>query len=192
MPCSDNRRGRMIEEVTLLNTDKAAIMRMFAALFVCCLAPAVAAAPDEELLGRSEGYPVCPRLQASEPRCLIGSVSHLDEMFMARKVRNGAAVKPLDRAEKEPQITYSYKSSAKSINDYLERNRTTGLLILKGNTILLERYQYDRKPENRMSSYSMAKTIVAMLIGIALDEGRIKSLDDRRSEERRVGKECRS
>lgn len=50
---------------------------------------------------------------------------------------------------------------------------------MKGDTILAERYQYDRKPEQRMTSYSMAKTIVGMLVGIALSEGKIQSLDDR-------------
>ena len=52
-------------------------------------------------------------------------------------------------------------------------------MILKGDTILVERYQYDRKPEHRMNSYSMAKTLVAMLVGVALSEGQIQSLDDR-------------
>jgi CubicO group peptidase (beta-lactamase class C family) len=50
--------------------------------------------------------------------------------------------------------------------------------VLKDDTILVERYQYDRKPEQRMASYSMAKSIVSMLFGIAMAEGRIKSLDD--------------
>jgi CubicO group peptidase (beta-lactamase class C family) len=40
-----------------------------------------------------------------------------------------------------------------------------GLLILKGDTILVERYQYDRTPAHRMTSFSMAKTVVAMLVG---------------------------
>ena len=60
----------------------------------------------------------------------------------------------------------------------MSRNRTTALLVLKGDTILVERYQYDRKPEQRLVSHSMAKTIVAMLVGIALTERKIQSLDD--------------
>ena len=71
---------------------------------------------------------------------------------------------------------------SRALDDYLSHNRTTGLLVLKGDTILVERYQYDRKPEHRMNSYSMAKTLVAMLVGVALSEGRIQSLDDRAAE----------
>src|SRR5205807_4570733 len=54
----------------------------------------------------------------------------------------------------------------------------TGLMILKGDTVVVERYQYDRKPEHRFQSYSMAKTVVAMLVGIAIDEKKIGSVDD--------------
>ncbi len=137
------------------------------------------AAPDEEALGKAEGYPVCPPSPQWETRCLVGSMSRYDEVFPARKVAAGAKARPLERSESEPAISYTYQSQRSGLADYLARNRTTGLLILKGDTILVERYQYDRKPEQRMVSHSMAKTIVAMLVGVALSDHKIHSLDDR-------------
>jgi CubicO group peptidase (beta-lactamase class C family) len=50
---------------------------------------------------------------------------------------------------------------------------------VQGDSVLVERYQYDRKPEHRFASASMAKTVVAMLIGIALSEKTIASIDDK-------------
>jgi len=141
-------------------------------------AGAVLAAPDEETLGKAEGYPICPPSPQWGTRCLIGSMSRYDEVFPARKVANGAKVRPLKRSESEPTIRYTYQSQSRGLDDYLSRNRTTGLLILKGDTILAERYQYDRTPEHRMVSHSMAKTIVAMLVGVALSGRTIQSLDD--------------
>lgn len=146
---------------------------------VLFLAAPAFAAPDEELLGKAEGYPLCPASQRLEPRCLVGMVSHFDEAFPAHKVVRGSQVRELKRAAVEPAIRYRFQAQDGSVDDYLSNNRTTGLLILKGDTILVERYQYDRKPEHRMASYSMAKTIVAMLVGVALADGKIKSLDDR-------------
>src|SRR5262247_1759855 len=137
------------------------------------------AAPDEEVLGKAEGYPVCPRSPQWETRCLVGSMSHYDQVFPARPVAAGAKTRPLRRSESEPAIRYMYQSQMSGLADYLARNRTTGLLILKDNTVLVERYQYDRRPEQRLVSHSMAKTIVAMLVGVALSEGKIQSLDDR-------------
>jgi CubicO group peptidase (beta-lactamase class C family) len=136
------------------------------------------AAPDEAALGKAEGYPLCPASLRPETRCLIGLVSRFDEVFPTRKVARGAVARPLKRAEAEPEFRYTHQARKSGLDDYLVRNRTTGLLILKGDTILAERYQYDRTPEHRMSSYSMAKTIVGMLVGVALSEGRIRSLDD--------------
>jgi CubicO group peptidase (beta-lactamase class C family) len=144
---------------------------------VLCAGGAVAA-PDEAALGKAEGYPLCPASLRPETRCLIGLVSRFDEIFPTRKIARGPQTRPLDRAAAEPSLRYSYQGRKADLDDYLARNRTTGLLILKGDTILVERYQYDRKPEHRMASYSMAKTTVAMLVGVALAEGRIGSLDD--------------
>src|SRR5688572_10911663 len=49
---------------------------------------------------------------------------------------------------------------------------------MRGDTVLVERYQYDRKPADRFQSMSMAKTVVAMLVGIAVADKKIASIDD--------------
>src|SRR5437667_89066 len=54
----------------------------------------------------------------------------------------------------------------------------TGLLVARGDTILIERYQYGRNDRHRFTSWSMAKTVTSMLVGIAIAEGRIRSVDD--------------
>jgi len=154
-------------------------VRLLSLLASIFLAVGAHAAPDEELLGKAEGYPICPGSARPEERCLVGLVSRFDEVFPARKVARGTAVRPLKRVAADPVIRYTHESRISDLDDYLSRNRTTGLLILKGDTILVERYQYDRKPDQRMTSYSMAKTIVAMLVGVALAEGKVQSLDDR-------------
>ena len=54
----------------------------------------------------------------------------------------------------------------------------TGLLLIRDGEVLAERYQYDRKPEHRFVSHSMAKSIVSIAVGMALAEKKIASLDD--------------
>src|SRR5262245_22926585 len=96
--------------------------------------------------------------------------SGYDQVGMqARRIAKGSQVTPLKRAEKEPDF---------GTDAFLAQNRNTGLLVLKGDTILTERYQYERKPEHRFTSMSMAKTLVAMLVGIAVSEQQISSIDD--------------
>ncbi len=65
-----------------------------------------------------------------------------------------------------------------TLDDYLNRQPVTGLLIAKDNTILVERYQYGRTDTDRLTSFSMAKTVLSLLIGIAVKEGAIRSVDD--------------
>ena len=139
------------------------------------------AAPDEELLGKAEGYPVCPLDDANlgPDRCLVGLFSHFDQVYPARKVSRGGPVHQLARAATEPVISYVMSDGSRwGVDDFLEHNRTMGLLILKGDRILVERYQYDRTAQQRFHSQSIAKTVVAMLVGIALQEGKIRSIDD--------------
>ena len=137
------------------------------------------AAPDEVALGRDDGYPICAPSLAIETRCLVGELSRRDEVYPSRRVPKGAEVRAFKRTPKEAVVRYRWQGSESGLDDYLSRNRTTGLLILKGDTILAERYQYDRTPAHRMTSMSMAKTVLAMLVGAALADGSLKSLDDR-------------
>lgn len=150
---------------------RAGLTALAAVAFFCQLAWA---APDEELLGKSEGYPVCkqPWVGNSEQRCLVGNLSHYDEVVSARVVKAGTPV-ALKRAATEPRIRYR----GGDIDAFLAANRNTGLLVIKEGTVLAERYQYARKAEDRFQSFSMAKTVVAMLIGIAIAEGEIGSVD---------------
>ena len=146
---------------------------------VVAFAPSVARpAPDEEALGKAEGYPVCAPSARVETRCLVGLVSRRDEVTPSRKVARGSEARGLRRADAEPAFRYSRRGVATGLDDYLATHRTTGLLILKGDTILAERYQYERTAAHRMTSMSMAKTVVAMLVGIAVEEGAIGSIDD--------------
>jgi CubicO group peptidase (beta-lactamase class C family) len=151
-------------------------------LVLASAAGPVPAAPDEELLGKAQGYPVCPLPPAGSfagQHCLVGMLSHYDQVVQARKVAKGAAVLELKRAPAERRISYTFQSRGGDTDWFQRNHRNTGLLVLKGDTIVVERYQYDRKPEHRMQSFSMAKTVVAMLVGIALAEGKIASIDDR-------------
>jgi len=118
------------------------------------------------LLGKAEGYPVC---RGFEMRCMVGRYSNMPELFPTHKVAKPALPRDLKVAEKAPEL---------GVDAFLDNNRNTGLLILHGDTILAERYQYDRRPGNRFESASMAKTVLGMLVGFAVAENKL-SLDDR-------------
>jgi CubicO group peptidase (beta-lactamase class C family) len=136
-----------------------------------------AGGPDAERYGLGAGYPKGDGATFGQIGSLVGSHSHLDEIFKSRRVHKAPTASRLVRVA-EPSITWRYKGAELSLDDYLARNPTTGLLVAQGDTILVERYQYDRTDRDRLTSWSMAKTVTAMLIGIAVEERFIRSIDD--------------
>ena len=157
------------------------VRTVVASLVGILLAGPAVAGPDEALLGKAEGYPVCRLDDANlgPDRCLVGLFSHFDEAYPARKVARGGPVHKLERATTEPAIDYEMPSGRHGdVDGFLVHRRTLALLVLHGGRILVERYQYDRTAGQRFHSQSMAKTVVAMLVGIALREGKIRSIDD--------------
>lgn len=135
------------------------------------------AEPDEDALGKAEGYPRGAITTMYAERFKVGSFSAAHELTPSRKVARGTEVTPLPRGE-SAAIAYRFKGERRTLDDYLDRQRATGLLVLKNGAIVAERYRYDRKETDLFLSFSMAKTITGLLIGIAADKGHIKSLDD--------------
>ncbi|HEU5194913.1 MAG TPA: serine hydrolase [Methylomirabilota bacterium] len=138
----------------------------------------VASGVEAEVYGSADGYPLGNRSTFFRLRYLVGSHSHLDEIFDSRVAHRAARPSELVRATSVPDITYTFENQTRTLEDYLARHPTTGLLVARGDTILVERYQYGRTDRQRFTSWSMGKTVTAMLVGIAIAEGRIRSVDD--------------
>jgi CubicO group peptidase (beta-lactamase class C family) len=131
--------------------------------------------PNAQEYGATEGYPIKAIYRV---QFFIGTFSHYDQVFESRTVGRAATPSRLTRATAEPTLRYEYQAETLTLDGYLARYPATGPLIARGDTILVERYQYARNDRHRFTSFSMAKTVTAMLIGIAIAEGRIRSVDD--------------
>lgn len=111
----------------------------------------------------------------------VDGFSRLDQILPANTVRKPETPSTWRRAAAPPTITYATQLTGSrrfSIDEYLARNPATGLLIAQGDTIHVERYQYGRTDAHRLTSFSMAKTVTAMLVGLAIADGAIASIDD--------------
>lgn len=69
--------------------------------------------------------------------------------------------------------------SEADIESYMETNRVVGILVLQDGKIRLERYAFGYGPEQRWTSFSVAKSFTSTLVGAAIKDGRIRSVDDR-------------
>lgn len=69
-------------------------------------------------------------------------------------------------------------SGAEHWNSYLETNNTQAFIVVQDGTILYENYFNNTQRDSMVTSFSVAKSFTSALIGIALQEGYIKSVDD--------------
>jgi len=138
--------------------------------------------PNAELYGAAEGFPIADRSLAHQPgephqvKYRVGAYSHFDEIYPTHRIERAAAPWMFKRSQAD--IRYYFRGNRSSVTEYLSCNPVTGLLIGKDDQILFEHYQYGRTDRDRLISQSMAKSITAMLIGIAIGDGAIKSVDD--------------
>jgi CubicO group peptidase (beta-lactamase class C family)/dienelactone hydrolase/TPR repeat protein len=136
--------------------------------------------PDAAALGANEGYPAARTRDAdSEKRHWVAAFSGRDALYPHHVIQRAASPSPLARASSPLTIDYQYEGARLGLKDYLSRNPVTGLIVAQGETIGFEHYQYGRNERHRFDSQSMAKTVTAILVGIAVAEGRIASIDDR-------------
>jgi len=153
-----------------------------AALLLCAmaLAGAARAEPDAQLLGQPQGYPLGNAANFFQPGYRVGSWSALDRVpgVLVRRVPAAPEAQPLPRSAEAADIRYRYRNIEYTLQDYLERQRATGVLVLQDGRIVAEHYRYGRKDDARFLSFSMAKSVTSLLVGIALEQGAIASLDD--------------
>jgi len=86
-------------------------------------------------------------------------------------LKQGAVLGDLSYKLRDDPATYT-------LEQYLTKFCTTGFLVLKDDQVVFERYLQGRKPSDSLLSASLSKTILAMLVGVAVKEGKL-ALDER-------------
>lgn len=106
---------------------------------------------------------------------------NIDRLAPTRDIRRGSLAAPLARHARDlaaEGLSYEYRDSPYTLDDFLRRNRVTGLLVLKAGRVALERYAMGNGPRSRWTTFSVAKAFTSTLVGAAVRDGSIASLDD--------------
>ena len=117
---------------------------------------------------------------ALTPDLQANTFRNIDRLFATAKVAHDPNnIKVLPHA-KEKLGNVKFKSHGKDYDlyDYLSINRISGLIIIKDGEIVLEDYELGNNENTRWMSMSVVKSITATLIGMAIQDGYIKSIDD--------------
>jgi CubicO group peptidase (beta-lactamase class C family) len=102
----------------------------------------------------------------------------IEHIFKTHTIHRGKTVHPLPVAATQIAPSFAYDGKTWTIDGYMKAYRVSGLLVLKDGKIVLEKYALGRKPTDRWTSFSVAKSVTSTLVGAAIQDGKIKSLND--------------
>jgi len=128
---------------------------------------------------------VAPREPASKAAAILTwpaakreqYIAALDSFFLTRTVKAGSRVHALDRGR--PLAAFERGGARAGYFDrFLAGQQVHGVLVLQNDKIRLERYTSPHSPSTRWNSFSVAKSLTSTLVGAAMKDGAIRSLDD--------------
>jgi CubicO group peptidase (beta-lactamase class C family) len=101
----------------------------------------------------------------------------MEKLAAHKVVKRGPTVFPLP-AGQPIDPTFEIAGTRHTVASYMDAYRASGVLVIKDGKVILERYGLGRGPEDRWTSFSVAKSVTSTLVGAAVRDGHIKSLDD--------------
>lgn len=106
-----------------------------------------------------------------------------NDIFPVRKV---SALPPVSKLSQNKEFIFpnilTFKTmkgqESSSLEDLFEHTETDALIVIKDGKVILEKYGKNSGRESAYAVFSVSKSIVSTLIGIAIEEGKIKSVGD--------------
>ncbi|MBO6494544.1 MAG: serine hydrolase [Roseivirga sp.] len=74
---------------------------------------------------------------------------------------------------------YTVPQTDQTLEDFLLETKTTAFLIIRNDSILYEQYFRDYEPSDVSNIFSVSKSVTSLLMGIAIDQGYINSVNDK-------------
>ena len=170
------------------------VRALSAHLLAATRCPTAAGTDEEDLYGADEpgGYPATPRGWQPRPgqfaiddrrkTRVVNYSGGYERQYPHRIIQAGGpgSVSSLSAAPKyNAEFTYRWGSEHRTVEEFARSYPLTGLLIARRGEVMVEHYFRDRDCNMRFQSWSMAKSITSLLLGICIDQGLVRSLDDK-------------
>jgi CubicO group peptidase (beta-lactamase class C family) len=101
----------------------------------------------------------------------------IEKIFPTRTVARGLTVSVLPHDAGPFDVSYTANGQTFDTAGYMKATNVSGLIIIQHGHVLLERYGLGRTQKDRWTSFSVGKSVTSTLIGAAIKDGYIKSLD---------------
>ena len=104
---------------------------------------------------------------------IVHNFSHMHESMFSVELISNAEPVVLPEAKNPIKKTYVWQGEQKEIEDYLSQTNTTSLLVLQNGKLVHEDYRLGTQQMDTRISWSMAKSYLSALFGIAVEDGLI-------------------
>ena len=104
---------------------------------------------------------------------------HISELLPSRLIKPGDSPSMLRDAPLDlGAVRYQVEGQDHALSDYLDDPGHVGLIVVRGDDVLFEHYSDGNDRKSLWISFSVAKSVTSMLIGAAIEDGFIGSVDD--------------
>jgi CubicO group peptidase (beta-lactamase class C family) len=115
-----------------------------------------------------------------KPENRLDFFRNMDRVFPKRDIAASTSPAPFPKGEPLAlPTTFESKDGVQDTTAFLDRTDTTSVYVVKNGNVIFEQYSKGANRDSKHTSWSVAKSFVGTLAGMALAEGKIKSLDDR-------------
>jgi len=113
------------------------------------------------------------------PEQQVSGYRNTEKIFPTRVIRAGGIVLELPEQKVAlGDVRIRSEDQQMTVDEYFVRQNVAGLLVLKDGKVAYERYGLGNDRDSRWISFSVAKSVVSMLVGAAVRDGYIKSIDE--------------
>ena len=154
---------------------------MRAQLSIVCFLAACASnppAPVEAKKPQGEQLPDVQKILFWKPAEQLVGYKSVDRIAPTRTVEAPKTPKALPAGEPLGAVSYEVDGRLYDTDGFVAHNHVTGLIVIKDGKVVLERYERGNDEKTRWISFSVTKSIVSLLVGAAVKDGKIGSVDD--------------
>jgi CubicO group peptidase (beta-lactamase class C family) len=113
-----------------------------------------------------------------EQDVIVENFRHMDGIIGTRTVHKADQTKTFEKDPQPLPASFIYNGESIDLQQFLKDQYTTGMIVIKDNKIAFEEYWLGNDENTKTISWSVSKSMISALIGIAIDEGLIKDVYD--------------
>ncbi len=112
-----------------------------------------------------------------KPDVIVHNFSNMQEVMATKVIQRSGPVRTLNHAPQDLPATFMFKEQEFNLDTFLSDSQSTAMLVVKGDAIVFENYYLGTRDTDLRASWSMAKSYLSAIFGIAVYDGHIKDLN---------------